>query len=143
MQYKLTSCLGAWLRDGEMAHEVVATSLAIVQDAQKDEKGGDFMGKLLERYLTTTDRLVSIDWSGRGKLNLRRSRWGGYLASWKTRKPMGNIYHIPKSTSIEAIETALRAVLSPSDRAVLIYPYGKTRDGSSAMRVKAFGIQKP
>jgi len=90
-------------------------------------------------YTTTTDRILSIRWSGRGKVARRRSAWGGQIHAWGTQRLTTDTYIIPKRITIEEIADALESVLLPSDSAILSYPYGSTRSGASAMRIRLFG----
>ncbi|MDG1478819.1 MAG: hypothetical protein P8R54_04475 [Myxococcota bacterium] len=90
-------------------------------------------------YTTTTDRILSIRWSGRGKVARRRSAWGGQINAWGTQRLSTDTYIIPKRITIEEIADALESVLLPSDAAVLAYPYGSTASGASAMRLRLFG----
>ena len=70
---------------------------------------------------------------------LLRSAWGGQISSWGTQRLSTDTYIIPKRITIEEIADALDAVLLPSDAALLAYPYGSTRTGASAMRIRLFG----
>ena len=97
-------------------------------------------GHILERYVTTTDRIVVIQWSEWEDVTHRQQRWGGHLSSWKINRPYSDVYRIPKAISIARIEAALRDVLRKSDKAVLVYPHGKTRGGASAMRMRTYGL---
>ena len=90
-------------------------------------------------YNTTTDRILSIRWSGRGKVGRRRSAWGGQIHAWGTQRLSTDTYIIPKRITIEEIADALASVLLPSDSAILAYPYGSTQSGASAMRIRLFG----
>ena len=92
-------------------------------------------------YTTTTDRILSIRWSGRGKVARRRSAWGGRIHAWGIQRLATDTYIIPKRITIEEIAEALDSVLLPSDAAILAYPYGSTRAGASAMRIRLFGAE--
>ncbi len=93
----------------------------------------------METYRTTTDRILSIRWSGRGKVARRQSAWGGQMHAWGATRLSTAVYIIPKRVTVEEIADALHAVLAPSDAAVLAYPHGNTSRGASAMRVRLFG----
>ncbi len=90
-------------------------------------------------YTKTTDRILSIRWSGRGNVARRRSAWGGQIHAWSTQRLSTDTYIIPKRITVEEIAEALDSVLLPSDAAVLAYPFGRTPSGASAMRVRTFG----
>lgn len=93
----------------------------------------------MQSYETTTDRILTIRWSGRGKVARRQSAWGGQMHAWSAKRLSSNVYIVPKRITIDEIADALGNVLLPSDAAVLAYPYGRTRQGASAMRVRLFG----
>ncbi len=93
----------------------------------------------MQSYETTTDRILTIRWSARGKVARRQSAWGGQMHAWSARRLSSNVYIVPKRVTIDEIADALGRVLLPSDAAVLAYPYGQTRQGASAMRVRLFG----
>ena len=93
----------------------------------------------MQSYQTTTDRILSIRWSGRGKVARRQSAWGGQMHAWGAQRLNSNVYIVPKRITIAEIADALGRVLLPSDAAVLAYPYGQTPQGASAMRVRLFG----
>ncbi len=93
----------------------------------------------MSSYEITTDRILTIRWSGRGKVVRRQSAWGGQMHAWSARRLSSNVYIVPKRVTIDEIADALGRVLLPSDAAVLAYPYGHTPQGSSAMRVRLFG----
>ena len=89
---------------------------------------------------TTTERILTIRWSGRGHVTRRRSAWGGQMHAWNTTRLAADVYIIPKVVTLDEITDALNRVLLPSDSALLAYPYGKTRSGASAMRIRLFGV---
>jgi hypothetical protein len=93
----------------------------------------------MESHQTTTDRILSIRWSGRGKVSRRQSAWGGQMHAWGATRLSTSVYIIPKRVTVAEIADALEAVLLPSDAAVLAYPHGSTSRGASAMRVRLFG----
>jgi len=93
-------------------------------------------------YKTTTDRLVVIDWSNYADSSNRQQKWGGMINSWDVEKLDDGAYLISNSVTIGDIDDALQKVIRPSDQAVLTYPYGETKNGASAMRVRLYGKQK-
>ncbi len=97
--------------------------------------------KLLKHdYDGTTDKLLTIHWSGRGDVAKRTQVWGGKIGSWGVTKLAPALYRIPQNITLETIEGALNDVLLPSDRAVLTYPHGNLKTGASAMRVRLYNI---
>lgn len=93
----------------------------------------------MQSYHTTTDRILTIRFSGRGHVARRRSAWGGQINAWGAQRLSGSVYIVPKRVTIDEIADALSSVLLPSDAAMLAYPHGSTRQGASAMRVRLFG----
>jgi hypothetical protein len=89
--------------------------------------------------ITTTDRIVVIDWSNYEDKTNRQSRWGGHINSWDVSKIDDGVYRISNSVNIEEIDDALSDVIRKSDQAILTYPYGDTDEGASAMRVRVYG----
>ena len=87
----------------------------------------------------TGDRVLHIQWSGRGHASKRQMRWGGKSGSWKMTKIGEGLYVIPRAVTLDTIHDALMAVLLPSDRATLTYPYGNNKEGHSVMRIRLYG----
>ena len=49
-----------------------------------------------------------------------------------------DVWRIGKAVTLTRIDAALRDVLPPSDSALLVYPYGRTKAGASAMRPRVY-----
>ncbi len=95
--------------------------------------------KIDDAYDTSTGSVITLEWSKMGDVAARQRRFGGYINSWGAERIGEHVYLIPESVTVEKIHTALTESLKPSDRAVVAYPHGKTRQGSSAMRVRLYG----
>ena len=48
-------------------------------------------------YNVTTDRILTIHWSGRTQSTLRMERWGGLNSQWKTERLADDMWRIPKN----------------------------------------------
>lgn len=99
------------------------------------------MGQMQVRHFPgTTHRILKIYWSRRADSKNRQARWGGLTSHWGHERVEGDIYRIPNSVPLYKIEAALNEVLRRSDSAMLVYTYGKTSRGASALGMRTYNI---
>ena len=91
------------------------------------------------RKQTATHRVITIHWSHMGDVERRKRKWGGKANSWGMKKVHDALYIVPNRVEISLIHDALMEVLTPSDRAAFMYPYGSTKSDASAMHVRLYG----
>ena len=97
------------------------------------------MSKLSYEHDTSTGSVVSIQWSALGDAAKRKQRFGGSINSWGAKRVGDFVYLIPRNVTVQKIHDALTEALLPSDRAVVTYPHGSDRKGSSAMQIRLYG----
>lgn len=91
---------------------------------------------------TTSGALVTIYWSQRGKHVRRKTRWGTKASrTWRGTKLDRSTWDIPKSVPAASIEEAIREILAPSDRAIVVFPFGSKKSGASSMSVWTFNCK--
>ena len=88
----------------------------------------------MQSYHTTTDRILTIRFSGRGHVARRRSAWGGQINAWGAQRLSGSVYIVPKRVTIDEIDALQRP---PAQDAAMLFPTAAPAR-RSAMRV-AFG----
>ncbi len=99
------------------------------------------MGALrISKVPATTDRILKIYRSKHADSTNRQARWGGLTRHWGHERIEADVYRIPSSLALYKIEAALKEVLRKFDSAMLVYPYGKTPRGASALRVRSYNI---
>lgn len=97
------------------------------------------MSKTKSKKLKTTGTIISVEWSEMGAAAKRKQKFGGHISSWSASKVGDTLYIVPRSVKLEDIDADLLDTLLPSDRAVVMYPYGKNNAGASAMHVRLYG----
>ena len=58
----------------------------------------------MQSYQTTTDRILTIRWSGRGTVIRRQSAWGGQMHAWSAQRLNSNVY-IDRVTNMKTATT--------------------------------------
>ena len=75
----------------------------------------------------------------RGKWADRKQRWGtNAKLSWKCRKLDTDTWDVPEAVSAGKIEETRNDILVASDRAIIVFPFGKKKTGYSSMSVWTF-----
>jgi hypothetical protein len=93
---------------------------------------------MLRSRESTTGFVVEICWSARGNATARKRRWAALLRKLG-RRPLGKHAVLLRKGTLDEIEEIIASVLLPSDTAIVVYPHGATRRGSSRMWVRVYG----
>ena len=97
----------------------------------------------MQSYHTTTDRILTIRFSGRGHVARRRSAWGGQINAWGAQRLSGSVYIVPKRVTIDEIADALQRPPAQRRRDARLpprqHPPGRLRHAGAAFGADAAG----
>ena len=90
-------------------------------------------------YKTSTGAVATLYWSKMGEYAARKQLWGiRAVASWKAERLHEDTWHIPQSVSHADVQAVFDEILRKSDKAIVVFPHGNDKHGSSRMSVHTY-----
>lgn len=94
-------------------------------------------------FARSSGAVITMYWSGRGDVAKRKQLFGVRAkATWKAERLGTDMWVVGGGVPLTVITEELEQILSSSDKAVVVFPYGKAKDaeGRSMMSVHTYNF---